>query len=155
MTRDDLVARIIRAGELEITGENQAELESYFNTGEYRFHGPDGWEMDFSGLCSFFSSIRSAFDDRSMRRGITVAEAPYVACQTWIEGTFNREFTMSPAGPLPPNGRRVVFDVLNLFRFDDQGRVAEGWVQTDYRSMLRQLDGGEQPHATSSVAAGD
>ncbi len=43
------------------------------------------------------------------------------------------------AGPLPPNGQRVVWDLLNIFSFDDQGRLVEEWVRTDYRSFLRQL----------------
>ena len=30
-------------------------------------------------------------------------------------------------------------DLLNIFRFDDQGRLVEEWVRTDYRSFLRQL----------------
>ncbi|MBV8697444.1 ester cyclase [Bradyrhizobium sp.] len=90
-------------------------------------------------MTSYFKAIRSAFDDRSIRRGIIIAEGQLVACQTWIEGTFVREFTMSPAGPLPPNGRRVIFDLINIFRFDDQGRLVEEWVRTDYRSFLRQL----------------
>jgi len=42
-------------------------------------------------------------------------------------------------GPLPPNGSRVVFELINIFRSDDQGRLAEEWVQTDNRSRLRQL----------------
>lgn len=50
-----------------------------------------------------------------------------------------REFTHSPVGPLPPNGNRVVFELMNIFRYDDQGRLAEEWVQTDNRSRLRQL----------------
>jgi predicted ester cyclase len=62
-----------------------------------------------------------------------------VACQTWIEGTFVREFTHSPVGPLPPNGARVVWDLLNLFRFDERGRLVEEFVRTDNRSVLRQL----------------
>jgi len=33
----------------------------------------------------------------------------------------------------------VVFDLLNIFRFDDQGRLVEEWVLTDNRSLLRQL----------------
>ena len=60
-------------------------------------------------------------------------------CQTWSEGAFVREFTQSPAGSLPPNGQRVVCDLLNIFRFDDQGRLVEEWVRTDYRRFLRQL----------------
>jgi hypothetical protein len=62
-----------------------------------------------------------------------------MACQTWIEGTFVREFTQSPAGPLPPTGTRVVMDLINIFRFDHDGRLIEEFVRTDYRSLLRQL----------------
>ena len=139
MTPDELVARLIRAGELELSGENQAEAESYFATDEFRFHGPDGFESDYAGLSDYFASIRAAFDDRSIRRGIMIVEGSNVACQTWMEGTFVREFTHSPVGPLPPNGQRVVWDLINIFRFDDEGRLADEWVRTDYRSFLRQL----------------
>jgi predicted ester cyclase len=83
--------------------------------------------------------LRAAFDDRTISRGIMVVEGDYVACQTTISGTFVREFTHSPAGPLPPNGNRVVLELINIFRYDDQGRLAEEWVQTDNRSRLRQL----------------
>jgi predicted ester cyclase len=138
-TRDDLVARLKRAGELEVSGDNQAETDSYFDTRQYRFHGPDGFEADYSGLTNYFRAIRASFDDRSIRRGIMIAEGDYIACQTWIEGTFVREFTQSPAGTLPPNGQRVIWDLLNIFRFDYQGRLVEEWVRTDYRSFLRQL----------------
>ena len=68
-----------------------------------------------------------------------VVEGDHSACQTTITGTFAREFTHSPVGPLPPNGRRIVFELMNIFRYDDQGRLAEEWVQTDNRSRLRQL----------------
>jgi len=139
ITREQRVASLIRAGELEVSGANQAETDSYFDPKNFRFHGPDGFESDYAGLTDYFAAIRAAFDDRSIRRGIVLADGHYVACQTWIEGTFVREFTQSPAGPLLPNGQRVVFDLINIFRFDDQGRLAEEWVRTDYRSFLRQL----------------
>jgi predicted ester cyclase len=134
-----LVARLKKAGEAEVLGADQAEIDSYFDTKQFRFHAPDGFDTDFDGLNNYFKAVRAAFDDRSIRRGIVVAEGNYIACQTWIEGTFAREFTQSPAGPLPPNGQRVVFDLLNIFRFDDQGRMVEEWVRTDNRSLLRQL----------------
>ncbi len=139
ITRNELVARLTRAGELQLSGDNQAELDSYFDTRQFRFHGPDGFETDYAGLANYFKAIRAAFDDRSIRRGIVVAEANYIACQTWIEGTFVRDFTQSPAGALAPNGQRVVWDLANIFRLDDQGRLIEEWVRTDYRSFLRQL----------------
>jgi hypothetical protein len=138
-TRDELVARLTRAWNLELSGEDQTETDSYFNTSQFRFHGPDGFETDYTGLTNYFKSIRKAFDDRSIRRGIIVAEGNYIAGQTWIEGTFVREFTHSPAGALPPNGQHVVWDLSNIFRFDDEGRLIEEGVRTDYRSFLRQL----------------
>jgi hypothetical protein len=139
LSRDELVARLIRAGELEVTGGDQAETDSYFDVDRFRFHGPDGFEADYAGLTNYFVSIRAAFDERSIRRGVIVVEGNYIACQTWIEGRFVRDFTQSPAGPLPPSGQRVVWDLSNIFRFDDQGRLVEEWVRTDYRSFPRQL----------------
>jgi len=139
LSRDERVARLKRAGELEVSGGDQAEIDSYFDTARLRFHGPDGFEADYSGLTSYFASLRAAFDNRSIRRGIIVVEGEYIACQTWIEGRFIREFSQSPVGPLPPNGQRVIWDLSNIYRFDEQDRIVEEWVRTDNRSVLRQL----------------
>ena len=138
-TRDELVTRLIRAGELELNGTDQAETDSYFDTERFRFHGPDGFEADYAGLASYFKAIREAFEERSISRDHIVAEGSYVACQTRMEGRFVNEFTMSPVGSLPPNGERVVWDLINIFRFDDEARIVEEWVRTDNRSFLRQL----------------
>jgi predicted ester cyclase len=139
LTRDELVTRLIKAGELEVLGGYQAEIDSYFDTKKFLFHGPEGFEADYEGLANYFKAVRAAFEDRSIRRGIIIAEGEYIACQTWIEGRFVREFAHSPAGALAPNGQRVVWDLMNIFRFDDRGRLVEEWVRTDVRSFLRQL----------------
>jgi hypothetical protein len=123
--RDELVARLVRAGELEISGESQEEVDSYFDTENFAFHGPDGFDSDYAGLTEYFQSIRAAFEDRTIRRGIIVAEGDLIACQTWIEGTFTGPFTHSPLGKLEPNGARVVWDLMSMFRFDDRGRLVE------------------------------
>jgi hypothetical protein len=73
LTRDELVARLVKAGELMISGEDQSETDSYFDTNRFRFHGPDGFEADYKGLMNYFQSIRAGFDDRSIRQGIIVA----------------------------------------------------------------------------------
>jgi len=136
--RDDLVARLVRAGELEVSGESPDEVGDYFAP-DYKFHGAGGWEADYASLASYFASIRAAFDDRSIRRGITIVEGSDIACQTWIEGTFVHEFTQSPVGPVAPNGKRVVFSLLNIFRMDVEGRIIEEYVQPDNTSVLKQL----------------
>jgi predicted ester cyclase len=124
------------AGELLISGKSQAD--SYFDTKQFRFHGPDGFDSD-AGVTGYFAALRCALDDRSIRRGITLVEGNYLACQTSIEGTFVGEFTHSPAGPLTPNGQRVVWSLTNIFRFDEDGRLVEEWGNSDNRSVLRQL----------------
>jgi predicted ester cyclase len=133
------VERLVRAGELQVSGEDQDELDTYFDTENFAFHGPGGFDADYTGLTEYFRSLRAAFNDRTIRRGIIVAEGEYIACQTWIEGTFVRPFTQSPAGRLEPTGARVVMDLMNIFRFDDEGRLVEEHVRTDQRSILRQL----------------
>ena len=138
-TRDELVDRLVRAGELEVSGKDQDEVGTYFDTENFAFHAPDGFDTDYAGLTEYFRSLRAAFDDRTIRRGIIVAEGEYIACQTWIEGTFVRPFTQSPAGRLEPTGARVVMDLMNIVRVDDEGRIVEEYVRTDYRGFLRQL----------------
>jgi predicted ester cyclase len=137
-SRNERVQRLIEVGEQELTGEDEAGVDAYFAP-DFRFHGPDGAESDYAGLKGFFASLRAAFDDLAISRGIMIVEGDYIACQTTISGTFAREFTHSPVGPLPPNGKRVVLELMNIFRYDEQGRLAEEWVQTDNRSRLRQL----------------
>jgi predicted ester cyclase len=137
-TRDELVPRLVRAGEIEVSGEDIEAVGDYFAP-DFEFNGPGGYVSDFDGLSNYFGSIRAAFDDRSIRRGIVVVEGNTIACQTWIEGTFVREFTQSPVGPLPPNGRKVVWQLLNIFVMDDQGRIRQEWASTDNAAVLEQL----------------
>jgi len=70
LTRGELVDRLVRAGELEVSGEDQAETDSYFDTENFVFHGPDGFDADYQGLTAYFQSMREAFVDRSIQRGI-------------------------------------------------------------------------------------
>jgi predicted ester cyclase len=138
MSRDEFVARLFRAGELELSGENPDEVRAAFSP-DFTFHGPGGWEADYDGLQAYFQSLRHAFENRKITRGIVVVEGNYIACQTAIEGDFVREFTHSPVGSLPPNGQHVVFELINIFRYDDEGRIVDEYVQIDNHTLLQQL----------------
>jgi hypothetical protein len=46
ITGDELVARLTRAGELELSGENEAETNSYFDTGQSAAHHRVPWLSD-------------------------------------------------------------------------------------------------------------
>ncbi len=134
----NLTKRLIRAGELLVSGENQKELESYFDTENFRFHG-SGFDTDYKGLVSFFQAMQDAFAPLTIKRGIIIEQDDYIACQSFIEGKFVNEFTQSPVGTIPPNGANVVFDLMNIFKFDNQGRLIEEWVRIDNRGLLIQL----------------
>ena len=137
MSRDESVERLVRAGELWMTGENPEEIRAAFSP-QFTFHAP-GVEIDYDGLAAYFQSLRNAFDNRKITRGIVLVEDNYIACQTTIEGDFVREFTQSPVGSLPPNGQHIVFELTNIFRYDNEGRIEDEYVQTDNRSLLQQL----------------
>ena len=103
-SREELVSGLVRVGQLELTGEDEAEVDAYFAP-DFTFHGPDGTQTDYEGLKGYFASLRAAFDDLTISRGIIVVEGDYVACQTTITGTFVRDYTRLPVGLLPPNGQ--------------------------------------------------
>jgi predicted ester cyclase len=121
-----------------LAGENSDEVRAAFSP-EFTFHGPGGWEADYDGLQAYFQSLRHAFDNRKITRGIVVVEDNYIACQTTIEGDSVREFTQSRVGSLPPNGQHVLFELIHIFRYDDQGRIEDEYVQIDNRTVLQQL----------------
>ena len=52
---------------------------------------------------------------------------------------FTGVFTYSPIGQVEPTGQHLEWEVMGIFRYDDDGRLAEEWVQTDYRSFLTTL----------------
>jgi len=57
---------MVRAGELEISGENQDGTDSYFDAEHLQFHGADGFDADYEGLTEYFPLVRDAFDDLSI-----------------------------------------------------------------------------------------
>ena len=61
------------------------------------------------------------------------------AARTTFSGDFTGVLTYSPIGPVEPTGQPLEWEVIGTFRYDDEGRLAEEWVQTDYRSFLTKL----------------
>ena len=138
MDRDELVQGLIRIGEQAIVREDDAALDAYFAE-DYVFHGPGG-DLDFPALKSYFAAQRAAFTDFTITRGLIFVEGDYIASQTTFSGVFEREFTQSPVGTLPPTGKPFTQPLINIFRYDETtGRLAEEWVQYDVRDLLRQL----------------
>lgn len=135
---DSPLARdLIRIGDEAIARENDVALRAYFAT-DYVFHGPRG-DLDFDQLRAYFASVRDAFSNMRIVRAQIIVDGNFLAAQTVFSGDFTSLFTYSPIGPLEPNGHHVEWELMGMFRYDDDGRLAEEWVQTDYRSLLIDL----------------
>ena len=110
---------------------------AYFNE-DYVFHGPGG-DQRFDQLRAYFASLRAAFSDLRIVREQIIVDGNFLAARTTFFGDFTGVFTYSPIGPVEPTGQHLDWEVIGTFRYDDDGRLGEEWVQTDYRSFLTKL----------------
>jgi predicted ester cyclase len=135
---DSPLARdLVRIGDDAIAREDDAALRDYFTDG-YVFHGP-GAELGFDELRAYFASLRAAFGDLRLVREQIIVDGNFLAARTTFSGDFTGTFTYSPIGPVEPTGQHLEWEVIGTFRYDDDGRLAEEWVQTDYRGLLTKL----------------
>jgi predicted ester cyclase len=135
---DSQLARdLIRIGDHAIARADDAALRAYFRE-DYVFHGP-GADLSFDQLSAYFASLRAAFSDLRLVREQIIADGSFLAARTTFSGDFTAAFTNSPIGPVEPTGQHLAWELIGIFRYDDEGRLAEEWVQTDYRSFLTKL----------------
>jgi predicted ester cyclase len=132
-----LASDLIRIGDEAIAREDDAALRAYFAE-DYVFHGP-GADLGFDELRAYFASLRAAFSDLRLVREQIIVDNDFLAARTTFSGDFTGVFTYSPIGPVEPTGEHLEWEVIGTFRYDDKGRLAEEWVQTDYRSLLTKL----------------
>src|ERR1700677_1497126 len=131
---DSQLARdLIRIGDEAIAREDDAALRAYFRE-DYVFHGPGG-DLSFDQLRAYFASLRAAFSDLRLVREQIIVDGNFLAART----TFTGVFTYSPIGPAEPTGQHLEWELIGIFSYDDEGRLAEEWVQTDYRSFVTKL----------------
>ncbi|MBC5829279.1 MAG: ester cyclase [Candidatus Eremiobacteraeota bacterium] len=68
-----------------------------------------------------------------------VSEGKWLAARGTMSGVFEHLYTHSPIGVVHPTGKPVSFELMNVFRYDDAGKLAEEWVQLENLGMLKQL----------------
>jgi predicted ester cyclase len=137
MSASPLAEPLVRIGAIAIAREDDAALDAYFAS-DFKFHGPGG-DLTYGQLKSYFASLRAAFTNLQVGRATIIGEGSWLASRTLFSGTFVDVFTQSPVGPLQPTGRHIEWEVMNLFRYDDEGRLAEEWVQYDLQGFLQKL----------------
>jgi predicted ester cyclase len=137
ISNSSLARDLIRIGDEAIALPNDVKLRDYF-TSDYVFHGP-GTELGFEELRAYFASLRAAFSGLRLVREQIIVDGNFLAARTTFSGDFTGIFTYSPIGPVEPTGQHLEWEVIGTFRYDDEGRLAEEWVQTDYRGFLTEL----------------
>ncbi|MBL8118906.1 MAG: ester cyclase [Anaerolineae bacterium] len=127
---------LIRVAE-EVILPGSYENLSDFIADEYVVHTPLG-DLDRDGLAGFFTSVQAALTDFNMVRENILVDGRFAATRLTISGIFENEYA-SPMGPIPPTGGPVVVEVINIFQFNDDGKIIEEWVQFDVLGFLTQL----------------
>lgn len=126
-------------------------LRDYFSE-DFTFHGP-GVELDFAGLEAFFAQMRAAFTGFYCERYEIVSSGSLVGCRTEMGGTFDGPFEPSPFGTVQPHGGAFTLTLINMFRYDEEGKLAEEWVQYDNLETMRQLGVELAPVGTRSASS--
>jgi steroid delta-isomerase-like uncharacterized protein len=91
------------------------------------FHGAEGFK-------ELGQIVQGSFPDYHLEITDLIAEREYVVARFTWTGTQTGELQ-----GLPATGKPVTMDEVNVYRFNDEGRVAEIWAHQNMMSMMTQL----------------
>ena len=135
--RDSLANGLVRIGEDAVAKSNDALFYDYY-TDNYQLHSPAG-DFNREEIRAYFAALRESFTDFTIRRAQILVDGNFAASRTVMAGRFDKEFAYTPVGTVQPNRQQVQWELINIFRYTDDGRLIEEWVQTDTYAFLRQL----------------
>ncbi len=135
--RDSLANGLVRIGEDAIARNNDALVDDYY-TADYKLHSPAG-DFNRDEIKTYFAALRESFSGFTISRAQILVDGNFVTSRTVMAGRFDEEFAYTPIGTVEPNGKYVQWELINIFRYTDEGRLVEEWVQTDTYDFLRQL----------------
>lgn len=113
------------------------DLLAELTASDYVQHNPMG-DFNREQAVALLEGLHSAFSDFTIIRRQLVAEGDLVATHITISGVFDHELA-SANGAIPPTGKPIKLDIINMFRFDQDGKIAEEWAQFDNLGFLTQL----------------
>ena len=135
--RESLATGLVNIGEEAVAKSNDALFYDYY-TEDYQLHSPAG-AFNRAEIRGYFAALRESFTDFTISRAQDLVDGNFVTARTVMAGRFEREFAYTPIGTVKPNGQQVQWELINIFRYTDEGRLVEEWVQTDTYDFLRQL----------------
>jgi predicted ester cyclase len=135
--RRSLAEGLVAIGEEAVAKSNDRLFYGYY-TEDYQLHSPAG-EFNREEIRAYFAALRASFTDFTIRRAQVLVDGNFVSARTVMAGRFDKEFAYTPIGNVEPNGQQVEWELINIFRYTDEGRLIEEWVQTDTYDFLGRL----------------
>ena len=135
--RGSLAEGLVVIGEEAVAKSNDGLFYDYY-TADYQLHSPAG-QFNREEIRAYFAALRESFTDFTIKRAQVLVDGNFVTARTVMAGRFDKEFAYTPIGTVQPNGQHVQWELINIFRYTDDGRLVEEWVQTDTYDLLRQL----------------
>lgn len=120
-----------------INQNNFTPLDTTFKF-DYIAHNPFG-SFDRAGMTADWQRLRGAMPDLTVSTDIALSEGNWAASVYTMRGTFTGNYTNADGSSVPPTNQPLQLDVVALFRFEQQGLVAESWELYDSLSFLTQL----------------
>ena len=93
-----------------------------------------GLEPTRDGVTAFFLMYIAAFPDLRMVPEDVIASGDKVVARVRATGTHKGAFM-----GMPPTGRRIEVQLIDIIRFGDDGRAREHWGVFDQLAMMQQL----------------
>jgi predicted ester cyclase len=137
LNRESLANGLVVIGEEAVAKSNDGLFYDYY-TDDYQLHSPAG-QFNREEIRTYFAALRESFTDFTIKRAQVLVDGNFVTARTVMAGRFDKEFAYTPIGTVQPNGQHVQWELINIFRYTDDGRLVEEWVQTDTYELLRQL----------------
>jgi predicted ester cyclase len=122
---------------IEVFNLRDEAAEAEIRAPEFVAYAPASLEADplrSQPWAKFLAGFVEGFPDLRLTVEAAVGEGDFVAQRIHFEGTHT-----GPFQGLPPTGKKVAFEGLELNRHVDDGRVVEHWFQLDALSLLQQL----------------
>jgi predicted ester cyclase len=94
---------------------------------------PPGSPKGPAGAKQFFTMLRAAFPDLTMKVEATIAEGDLVVHRATSSGTMKGDFQGMPA-----TGKHATWTEMHMARIQN-GKVVEHWANVDQLGMLQQL----------------
>lgn len=101
-------------------------------------HSPPGTPPGPDGVKQVIASFRAAFPDVCITIEDQIAERDRTVTRLTITGTHRGPFRIQ-SKTLMPTGKAISVQVIDMFRHDVNGKLAECWSGFDVFGMLQQL----------------